>query len=84
VLDLSKIEAGQFTLSLAEYALDELVQAVASVVEPLARKKRLAFTVEVAPGLPRGRGDERRLTQVLVAQRRQHRGSAKASVNATQ
>ena len=28
--------------------------------------KKLAFKVEVAPDLPPGRGDERRLTQVLL------------------
>jgi len=35
-------------------------------VEPLAREKKLAFKVEVAPDLPPGHGDERRLTQVLL------------------
>jgi signal transduction histidine kinase len=35
-------------------------------VEPLAADKRLAFRAEVASDLPPGRGDERRLTQVLL------------------
>ena len=35
-------------------------------VEPLAADKKLTFKIEVAPGLPQGRGDERRLTQVLL------------------
>ena len=35
-------------------------------MEPLAREKKLAFKVEVAPDLPPGHGDERRLTQVLL------------------
>ncbi len=66
VLDLSKIEAGQLTLSLHDYSLSDLVHGVVSAVEPLAAEKRLAFTAEVAPGLPAGRGDERRLSQVLL------------------
>ena len=37
-----------------------------SAVEPLAAEKKLAFKVEVPPDLPPGRGDERRLTQVLL------------------
>ena len=36
VLDLSKIEAGQLTLSLSEYSIAELVQNVYVAVEPLA------------------------------------------------
>ena len=39
---------------------------VYSAVEPLAADKKLAFKVEVPPDLPPGRGDERRLTQVLL------------------
>ncbi len=66
VLDLSKIEAGQLTLSLHDYSLSDLVHGVVSAVEPLAAEKRLAFTAEVAPDLPRGHGDERRLSQVLL------------------
>jgi signal transduction histidine kinase/putative methionine-R-sulfoxide reductase with GAF domain len=66
VLDLSKIEAGQLTLSLSDYSLTELVQNVYIAVEPLASRKNLTLTTEVAKGLPTGRGDERRLTQVLL------------------
>jgi signal transduction histidine kinase len=66
VLDLSKIEAGQLTLSLSDYSLAELVQSVYVAVEPLASRKSLALTTKVAKGLPVGHGDERRLTQVLL------------------
>ncbi len=66
VLDLSKIEAGQLTLSLDDYSLGDVVQGVVSAVEPLAAEKLLVFKVEVAPGLPTGRGDGRRLSQVLL------------------
>jgi GAF domain-containing protein len=66
VLDLSKIEAGQLTLSLADYSLAELVQSVYVAVEPLASQKNLALTTKVEKRLPAGRGDERRLAQVLL------------------
>jgi len=66
VLDLSKIEAGQLTLALSEYSMKDVVQTVATAVEALAAEKRLALQVTVAPGLPLGRGDERRLSQVLL------------------
>ena len=66
VLDLSRIEAGQLTLSLGEYAMGEVVHAVASAVESLAAGKKLALKAMVPIDLPPGRGDERRLTQVLM------------------
>ncbi|MFZ2075790.1 MAG: GAF domain-containing protein, partial [Xanthobacteraceae bacterium] len=66
VLDLSKIEAGQLVLELSDYSIQDVAQTVRSTLEPLAADKKLAFKVEVAPQLPSGRGDGRRLTQVLI------------------
>ena len=66
VLDLSKIEAGQLVLALGDYSLKNVVHTVFSAVEPLAKEKKLAFKIELPPDMPGGRGDERRLTQVLL------------------
>jgi signal transduction histidine kinase/putative methionine-R-sulfoxide reductase with GAF domain len=66
VLDLSRIEAGQLTLSLNDYAMGEVVHGVVSAVESLAAGKKLALKAVVPIDLPAGRGDERRLTQVLM------------------
>jgi GAF domain-containing protein len=66
VLDLSKIEAGQLALELSDYSVQDIAQTVRSTLEPLAVDKKLAFKVEVAPELPPGRGDGRRLTQALI------------------
>jgi signal transduction histidine kinase len=66
VLDLSKIEAGQLSLAADDYSLNDVVRGVVSAVEPLAAEKRLAFKAEIAPDLPTGRGDGRRLSQVLL------------------
>jgi signal transduction histidine kinase/uncharacterized protein YdeI (YjbR/CyaY-like superfamily) len=66
VLDLSKIEAGQLVLELSDYCIQDIARTVRSTLEPLAADKRLGFKVEVAPQLPPGRGDGRRLTQVLI------------------
>ena len=66
VLDLSKIEAGQLVLELSDYCVQDIAQAVRSTLEPLAADKKLAFKLELAPGLPPGHGDGRRLTQVLI------------------
>jgi signal transduction histidine kinase len=66
VLDLSKIEAGQLTLSLTDYSIKEVAQTVFTAVEALAAEKRLRLKVTVPPDLPLGRGDERRITQALL------------------
>jgi GAF domain-containing protein len=66
VLDLSKIEAGQLVLELSDYSIQDIAQTVRSTLEPLAADKKLGFKVEVAPQLPPGHGDGRRLTQVLI------------------
>ena len=66
VLDLSKIEAGQLVLELSDYSIQDIAQTVRSTLEPLAADKKLAFKVQVASNLPPGRGDGRRLTQVLI------------------
>jgi signal transduction histidine kinase len=66
VLDIAKIESGQFTLNMAEYAVESVVETVRSATESLAQNKKLALKTEVAKSLPIGVGDEQRLTQVLL------------------
>jgi signal transduction histidine kinase len=66
VLDLSKIEAGQLTLTVEPYSVADMVATVLSATESLARTKKLDLGSAVAPGLPTGSGDARRLTQVLL------------------
>ena len=63
VLDIAKIESGQFTLNMAEYTIDSVVETVRSATESLAQNKKLALKTEVAKPLPVGVGDEQRLTQ---------------------
>jgi signal transduction histidine kinase len=66
VLDIAKIESGQFTLNMAEYAIESVIETVRSATESLAQNKKLALKTEVAKSLPIGFGDEQRLTQVLL------------------
>ena len=40
VLDLSKIEAGQLSLSVADYSIKQVVHNVSAAVEPLRHGKR--------------------------------------------
>ncbi|HSB79234.1 MAG TPA: GAF domain-containing protein [Candidatus Methylomirabilis sp.] len=66
VLDLSKIEAGQLTLALSDYSMKEVIHTAFTTVESLAAEKRLSLTARVPPDLPKGRGDDRRITQVFL------------------
>jgi signal transduction histidine kinase/HAMP domain-containing protein len=66
VLDLSKIEAGQLTLTLNEYSMKEVVQTVFTSVESLAAEKNLELKITVPPDLAPGKGDEQRIAQVLL------------------
>jgi signal transduction histidine kinase len=66
VLDIAKIESGQFTLNMADYAIESVIETVRSATESLAQNKKLLLKTDVAKSLPVGLGDEQRLTQVLL------------------
>lgn len=66
VLDLSKIEAGLLTLSLKDYSVREVVQSVVAALDSLATEKHLALKVKLPSDLPRAKGDDRRIAQVLL------------------
>jgi signal transduction histidine kinase/HAMP domain-containing protein len=66
VLDLSKIEAGHLVLSLGEYSMGEVVHTAVSSLRSLAEEKQLALKSLAAPDLPPGKGDERRIAQVVL------------------
>lgn len=66
VLDLSKIEAGRFSMPLVEYSMSDVVGNVIGSVESLAAEKNLAIKVSLPTVLPLGTGNEQRITQVLL------------------
>ncbi len=66
VLDLSKLEAGELSLTLDEYSMRNIIEQVVGTTYALAHAKGLKLTERVDEPLPLGRGDERRLMQVLL------------------
>jgi signal transduction histidine kinase len=66
VLDLSKIEAGRLELDLAEYNVDEIVEALQATAYPLAQAKGLAFRVATESKIGNCYGDSKRIYQILV------------------
>jgi len=66
VLDISKIEAGQLTVSAAPFDLAESIRKVTQTIQPLAEKKGLQLEVLIADDLDGIISDERRVEQVLL------------------
>jgi PAS domain S-box-containing protein len=67
VLDLSKIEAGQLELDIAEFDLRETIEVACAGCRPRAGSKGLALELALAGDLPaRALGDSTRIGQVLM------------------
>jgi signal transduction histidine kinase len=65
VLDLSKVEAGQVELELADFSLREALERGVVTVRERTTKARVQVTLELDPGVDLVHGDERRLRQVV-------------------
>lgn len=66
VLDISKIEAGQMTVSFQPVNLRDSMRKVTEAVQPLAEKKGLELRVQVGQGVGTIDSDTRRVEQVLL------------------
>lgn len=67
ILDYSKIEAGELTLSQSEFSIDELISKLKILFEPKAAEKRINLYFDIDPQVPYSiLGDELRLNQVLM------------------
>ena len=67
ILDLARVEAGRMVLHPAAVHLDTFLQVLANIMRVKAEEKGLAFSCELAPGLPSAvTVDETRLRQVLL------------------
>jgi signal transduction histidine kinase len=65
ILDVARIEAGRFEMSADTIDVDRLVRSAARMAEPSFLAGEIMLRLDVAPGLPSMRADERRLQQVL-------------------
>jgi len=66
ILNLSKLEAGQFVLQEDEVDLASTVGACMSLVETQARHSNIRLSAALDTDIPLIRGDERRLRQILI------------------
>lgn len=67
ILDMSKIEANKFTLSLAKFNFEKMLQKVVNVVNFRVEEKHQNFTVRLDNDIPQTMiGDDQRLAQVIA------------------
>lgn len=52
LMDVTRMEAGQFTLSTTTARLDTLIERAVDFVKPTADRKRIPLSVEIEPDLP--------------------------------
>jgi PAS domain S-box-containing protein len=65
VLDISKIEAGQFKISIAPFEMKNAIESVVAIVTPLAEKKGLPLHINLSPRIGTIVSDQRRVEQIL-------------------
>jgi len=65
VLDLSKIEAGKLELEIVEFDLSEVARGAYQAFSAIAKKKGLAFSLNVEQAKGRYLGDPTRIRQIL-------------------
>jgi len=66
ILDISKIEAGEFNLAAAPFSLEKSMDSIARIFTPQANKKGLDFRVHFHPtGFYWVKGDEIRVRQII-------------------
>jgi len=63
---LSQVEAGKLNLSPAPGDIGALVSSIVTATEPEARRKNVALSMDIPPGLPRAMMDRDRVSQVVV------------------
>jgi len=67
VLDMAKIEAGKFELSLEEFSFEKMLQRVVSVVSFRVDEKKQDFTLFIDKNIPPVLiGDDQRLAQIIT------------------
>jgi CheY-like chemotaxis protein len=67
ILDFSKLEAGRLNLETIDFSLHQVIGAVASLLEPVARDKGIALDTVLNQAMPVWlNGDPNRIRQVLL------------------
>ena len=66
VLDMSRIETGNVQIEETEFSVNDVVRQSVAMLQPLTAKKRLTIDMRLPKDDIRMRGDERRISQMLL------------------
>ena len=66
ILDMSKIEAGKFTIVTEPFEVGSLINSCCDIMRHTAEQKKLSLKVDVAPNLPELAADKRACKQMLL------------------
>ena len=66
LLDMSKIESGNYRLAIEPFMVDRVVASCIETVRPAAEKKTIEIVTEFAAGLPELDADRRAMKQMLL------------------
>ena len=66
ILDLSKIESGKMELSLRNFSLSGVIEALRSVMLPILGQRDQSLDIEMEEGLPQVYADKAKVRQVLL------------------
>ena len=66
ILDLSKIEAGQLTMKIESFNIQDVIDEILRIVWPSAEEKGLVLRFEKTPGIKEIESDRHRVYQVLL------------------
>lgn len=66
LLDMSKIEAGKFELQAEPFQVEALIEPCFSMVEQLAKERRVTLVAEIGKSLPPLLADERACRQIVL------------------
>jgi ammonium transporter len=66
ILDLSRVEAGEVNLEIADADVDDVLREVTDSLEPLVDRPRVQLVVEAEPGLPCVQTDREKVMQILL------------------
>jgi PAS domain S-box-containing protein len=66
LMDMTRMEAGRFTLTTTAARLDTLVERAVDFVKPMADRKRIPLSVDLAPNLPPVLVDVNMIERVIV------------------
>jgi PAS domain S-box-containing protein len=66
ILDISKIEAGQFNIMSENFDLRGSIEKTVQIISPLADKKNILLHSRIEDNISEMRGDQRRVEQIII------------------